>query len=212
MNLARGLGGSSPQRHQRPGHRSRRVSLKAHLPSDAGRPRAFDWECGQVDMRITRQAGREMSVSHKCARDADQDMGRADLGFLRAAVRRGQRARRRCEAPMSACELSVRALRDDPPDRVQDLEDLMRRLIITFAAAASVTLAGASSGLFLATPAQADGGPVGSCPGPFALVSASIQPSTDFNGDGLVCERLLTPTDQPFGPGFAIVIDNTVQG
>jgi hypothetical protein len=87
----------------------------------------------------------------------------------------------------------------------------MRRLMITFAAAASVTLAGASSGLFLATPAQASG-PVGSCPGPYTLVSASIQPSTDFNGDGLVCEKLVTPTDQPFGPGFGTVIDNTVQG
>jgi hypothetical protein len=88
----------------------------------------------------------------------------------------------------------------------------MRRLIITFAAAASVTLAGASSGLFLATPAQASGPPVGSCPDSFALVSASIQPSTDFNGDGLICEKLLTPTDQPFGPGFGVVIDNAVQG
>jgi hypothetical protein len=88
----------------------------------------------------------------------------------------------------------------------------MRRLIITFAAAASVALAGAGSGLFLASSAQASGPPVGSCPDGYALVSASIQPSTDRNADGLVCEKLLTPTDQPFGPGFAIIIDNIVQG
>jgi hypothetical protein len=88
----------------------------------------------------------------------------------------------------------------------------MRRLMITLGTAASITLAGASSGLFLATPAQASVPPVGSCPGPFALVSASIQPSTDSNGDGLVCQKLLTPTDQPFGPGFSIIIDNIVQG
>jgi hypothetical protein len=68
------------------------------------------------------------------------------------------------------------------------------------------------AGLLLATPAQAGNPPVGSCPDGFAVVSASIQPSTDSNGDGLVCEEFLTPTDQPFGPGFAIVIDNKVQG
>jgi hypothetical protein len=88
----------------------------------------------------------------------------------------------------------------------------MRRLIITFAAAASVTLAGSGSGLFLATPAQAGGPPVGSCPSSFTLVSASIQPKADANGDGLVCYKPVTPTDQPFGPGFGIVIDNKVQG
>jgi hypothetical protein len=68
------------------------------------------------------------------------------------------------------------------------------------------------AGPFLAAPAQTSGPPVGSCPPGFALVPASIQPSTDRNGDGLVCEKFLTPTDQPFGPGFAIVIDNKVQG
>jgi hypothetical protein len=68
------------------------------------------------------------------------------------------------------------------------------------------------AGLFLAAPAQASSPPVGACPDGYALVSASIQPSTDSNGDGLVCEMFLTPTDQPFGPGFAIIIDNTVQG
>jgi hypothetical protein len=68
------------------------------------------------------------------------------------------------------------------------------------------------AGLFLAAPAQASGPPVGSCPRGFTVVSASIQPSTDRNGDGLVYEKFLTPTDQPFGPGFAIVINNKVQG
>jgi hypothetical protein len=88
----------------------------------------------------------------------------------------------------------------------------MRRLIVTFAAAASITLAGASSGLFLATPAQAGGPPVGSCPDNFSLVSASIAPSADANGDGQLCFKFLTPTDQPFGPQFGLVIDNKVQG
>src|SRR5215472_18572385 len=74
----------------------------------------------------------------------------------------------------------------------------MRRLIATFAAAASVTLAGASSGLFLATPAQAGTPPVGSCPDSFSLVPASIAPSADANGDGQLCFKFLTPTDQPW--------------
>ena len=39
------------------------------------------------------------------------------------------------------------------------------------------------AGLFLAAPAQASG-PVGSCADGFVLRSASIQPSTDLNGDG----------------------------
>jgi hypothetical protein len=81
------------------------------------------------------------------------------------------------------------------------------RLIHTLTALGMV-----GAGLFLAAPAQASSPPVGSCPDGFALVSASIQPSTDSNGDGLVCERFLTPTDQPFGPGFAILIDDKVQG
>ena len=80
------------------------------------------------------------------------------------------------------------------------------RLIRILAAVGTV-----GAGLVLAAPAQASA-PVGSCADGFALVSASIQPTTDSNGDGLVCEKLLTPTDQPFGPGFAIVIDNAVQG
>jgi hypothetical protein len=88
----------------------------------------------------------------------------------------------------------------------------MRRLIITFAAAASITLAGAGAALIPATLAQASGPPVGSCPDGYALVSASIAPSFDLNGDSLICLKLLTPTDQPFGPGFANIIDNTVQG
>ena len=88
----------------------------------------------------------------------------------------------------------------------------MRRLIVTFAAAASVTLAGASSALFLATPAQAGEPPVGSCPNNFSLVSASIAPSADANGDGQICFKFLSPTDQPFGPQFGGVIDNKVQG
>lgn len=88
----------------------------------------------------------------------------------------------------------------------------MRRLIITFAAAASVPLAGAGSGLFPAASAQASGPPAGHCPDGYTLVSASIAPSVDLNGDGLVCQALLTPTDQPFGPGFANIIDNIVQG
>jgi len=67
-------------------------------------------------------------------------------------------------------------------------------------------------GLFLATPAQASGPPVGSCPDSYSLVSASIQPAADANGDGKVCFKTVTPTDQPFGPGFGIVIDNKVQG
>jgi hypothetical protein len=81
------------------------------------------------------------------------------------------------------------------------------RLIRTLTAVGMV-----GAGLFLAAPAHASGPPVGSCPPGFTLVSAFIQPSTDSNGDGLVCEKFLTPTDQPFGPGFAIVIDNKVQG
>jgi hypothetical protein len=78
------------------------------------------------------------------------------------------------------------------------------RLIRILAAVGTV-----GAGLFLAAPAQASA-PVGSCANGFVLVSASIAPSADLNGDGLVCEKFLT--EQPFGPGFAIVIDNTVQG
>ena len=68
------------------------------------------------------------------------------------------------------------------------------------------------AGLFLAAPAQASGPPVGSCPGPYTLASASILPKADLNGDGLICGKLLTPTDQPFGPRFSNFIDNIVQG
>jgi hypothetical protein len=62
-------------------------------------------------------------------------------------------------------------------------------------------------GLFLAIPAQASGPPVGSCPDGFALASASIAPSADLNGDGLICLKILNPH-----AGFAVAIDNTVQG
>src|SRR5215472_2006168 len=58
-------------------------------------------------------------------------------------------------------------------------------------------------GLLLATPAQASGPPVGSCPDSYSLVSASIQPATDANGDGQVCFKTVTPTDQPFGQDSA---------
>ena len=62
-------------------------------------------------------------------------------------------------------------------------------------------------GLFLSIPAQASGPPVGSCPDGFALRPASIAPSADLNGDGLICLKILNPH-----AGFAVVIDNTVQG
>ena len=62
------------------------------------------------------------------------------------------------------------------------------------------------AGLFLAAPAQASG-PVGSCADGFALRSASISPSADLNGDGLICLKILNPH-----AGFAVAIDNTVQG
>jgi hypothetical protein len=62
-------------------------------------------------------------------------------------------------------------------------------------------------GLFLAIPAQASGPPGGSCADGYALRSASIAPSADLNGDGLVCLKILNPH-----AGFAIIIDNTVQG
>jgi len=67
------------------------------------------------------------------------------------------------------------------------------------------------AGVLLAAPAQASGPPVGSCPNGFDLVPASIAPSADLNGDGQLCFKFLTPTDQPFGPQFGLVIDNTVQ-
>jgi hypothetical protein len=63
------------------------------------------------------------------------------------------------------------------------------------------------AGLFLAAPAQASGPPVGSCPDGYALVSASIRPDTDLNGDGLICESGPIPTRT-----FHNFIDNTVQG
>jgi hypothetical protein len=68
------------------------------------------------------------------------------------------------------------------------------------------------AGLFLAVPAQASGPPVGSCPHGYTLASASILPKADLNGDGLICGKRLTPTDQPFGPNFSNFIDNIVQG
>jgi hypothetical protein len=61
-------------------------------------------------------------------------------------------------------------------------------------------------GLFLAIPAQASG-PVGSCADGFALAPASIAPAVDLNGDGLICLKILNPH-----AGFAVAIDNTVQG
>jgi len=68
------------------------------------------------------------------------------------------------------------------------------------------------AGLFLATPAQASGPLVGSCPRPYTLAPASILPKADLNGDGLICGKLLTPTDQPFGPKFSNFIDDRVRG
>jgi len=68
------------------------------------------------------------------------------------------------------------------------------------------------AGLFLAAPAQASGPPVGSCPNPYTLTSAARNPDADINGDGLICGKLLTPTDQPFSPTFSNFIDNIVQG
>ena len=68
------------------------------------------------------------------------------------------------------------------------------------------------AGLFLAIPAQASGPPVGSCPDGYTLASASRNPMADINGDDLICGKPLTPTDQPFGPGFSNFIDDIVQG
>jgi hypothetical protein len=62
-------------------------------------------------------------------------------------------------------------------------------------------------GLFLAAPAQASGPPVGSCPDGYTLVSASLNPDADHNGDGLICESGPIPTR-----AFHNFIDNTVQG
>jgi hypothetical protein len=68
-----------------------------------------------------------------------------------------------------------------------------------------------AAGLSFAIPAQASGPPVGSCPDGYTLTSAARNPGADFNGDGLICGKPLTPTDQPFGPGFSNFIDNIVQ-